>query len=49
MHPGLALVDGNFLFQVSPTNIEPNLHRGLLFLGDWCDHVNLLVHEDYTR
>jgi hypothetical protein len=49
MHLGLALVDGNFWFGVSPTNIESNRHWRLLFFGDWFDNVNLLVHGDYTR
>jgi hypothetical protein len=49
MHPGLALIDGNFWFRVSPTNIKPNLHERRLFFGDWFNHVNLLVHGDYTR
>jgi hypothetical protein len=49
MHLGIALIDGNFWFWVSPTNIKPSLHRALLFLGDWCDHVTLLVHGNYTR
>jgi hypothetical protein len=26
MHPGLALVDGDFRFEVSPIDVEPNLH-----------------------
>jgi hypothetical protein len=49
MHPGLALIDRNFWFWVSFTNIESNLHWRLLFFRDWFDHVNLLVHGDYTR
>jgi hypothetical protein len=49
MHPGLALVDGNFWLRVSPTNIEPNLHWRLLFFGDGFDNVNLLIHGGYMR
>jgi hypothetical protein len=48
MHSGLVLVNGNLWLRVSPTNIKPNLHGRLLFLGNWGDHDTLLVHGDYT-
>jgi hypothetical protein len=34
MHPGLALVDGDFRLRVSSIDIEPNLHWRLSFLED---------------
>jgi hypothetical protein len=49
MHPELALVDGNFWFWVSATNVESHLHGRRLFFWDGFNFGNLLVHGDYTR
>jgi hypothetical protein len=49
MHPGLALIDGNFWFWVSTTNIKTHLHGHRLSFGDEFDFGKLLVHGDYMR
>jgi hypothetical protein len=49
MHPGLALVDGNFRFEVSSTDVKSHLHGRRLFFEDRFNFGNLLVHGDYTR
>jgi hypothetical protein len=48
MHPRLALVDGDFRFRVSSTDVKSHLHGRRLFFGDGFNFGNLLVHEDYT-
>jgi hypothetical protein len=49
MHPRLALVDRVVGFWVCSTDVEPNLHWWMSFLGNWFDNVYLFVHGDYTR
>jgi hypothetical protein len=48
MQPGLALVDGDFGFEVSSTNFKSHLHERWLFFGDGFHFGTLLVHGDYT-
>jgi hypothetical protein len=48
MHPGLALVNGDFRFGVSSTNVESHLHGRWLSFGNGFHFGTLLVHGDYT-
>jgi hypothetical protein len=48
MHSGLALVDRDFRFRVSSTDVKSHLHGRWLFLGDGFHFDTLLVHGDYT-
>jgi hypothetical protein len=47
MYPGLALVDEDFRFGVSSTNVKSHLHGRRLFFGDGFHFGTLLVYGDY--
>jgi hypothetical protein len=46
MHPELALVDRNFWFRVSTTNVKSHLHERRLFFWDGFNFGNLLAYGE---